>query len=131
MPHLHKWDPQWNTGVAVVDEEHRKLFNMFMVFNDAWDVGYGFSILGSMLTEVLDYTNYHFQHEEEELQKRGYAGLEEHRIRHQQLRQQALEYQKRFMQGGDRDRLGLDVALFLQNWLIHHIQEMDLQAFRG
>ena len=130
-----KWNPDWSTGVENIDAEHNKLFSMFEIFGDACSEGLGASVVASILDDVLEYTIFHFDGEEKQLAERNYALLAEHQEIHRDLKDRVAAYRKSVLEcDHDRDALeslGMSVGSFLQDWLIQHIMEKDIPAFKG
>jgi hemerythrin-like metal-binding protein len=130
-----KWNSDLNTGVENIDAEHNKLFSMFEIFGDACSEGWGASVVASILDDVLEYTIFHFDGEEKQLAQRNYALLAQHQEIHQDLKDRVAAYRKSVVEcDHDRDALeslGMSVGGFLQDWLIQHIMEKDIPAFKG
>lgn len=87
--------------------------------------GKGKEILGTVLTELLDYTAYHFETEERMLLHYGYAEYEAHKIMHDDLTRRAKELKTQLDLGNNL--ITRDAMLFLSNWLNVHILEVDKQ----
>jgi len=112
-------------GVPLVDEDHKKLVSMVNELFSACFAGVGDEAVSAILDKVIDYTQYHFAHEEEFLRERASPSLEPHAEEHRKLTEQVLAIRQ---QGASA--LSEDVLEFLRDWLTHHILETDMASFR-
>jgi len=53
--------------------------------------------------------------------------IQEHKAKHDALRKTISDMMEEFIEDGATDRLAQSVETFLGNWLIKHIQEVDLR----
>jgi hemerythrin-like metal-binding protein len=120
---LITWKPEYSVNVAEIDGQHRLLIDLINRLYDAMRSGQGAAALGPVLTELVEYTDYHFTAEENLLRRSGYPGLDEHRQVHAQLRERTRELLDRFNAG--HSAITMDAMLFLSNWLNVHILEVD------
>lgn len=117
------WHGHYSVNVPVIDNQHKKLIDLANQLYDAMRAGKGLDVLGPVLTELVDYTAYHFECEERLLQQHGYPEHDEHKEQHDSLAEKARQFKDAFAQGqGSR---AMDVMLFLSNWLNIHILEVD------
>ncbi len=120
---LVEWSDQFSVHIAAIDEEHKHLFDLLNIVNSAIVYGKGKEILEYALTELIIYTELHFQHEEAAMEKYGYPGLAMHRIEHKHLIDQVHGYIKKYHDG----ILGVtEFTIFIKGWLINHIERDDL-----
>ena len=85
-------------------------------------------VLAEVLTELIAYTVYHFNREEQVMAACGYPELEAHRDEHNALTREVEDLRRRF--GESDPDLGRDELLaFLTGWLDHHIMLQD-KAYR-
>jgi hemerythrin len=120
------WTDELSVGVDVIDKDHKKLLSLLNEMNyiiDA-DVITNKGAIESVLSEIIDYTNYHFDREEMLMAACDYPELESHKQAHETLKGQG----QRFMDNFNHDSTSFDptvVRLFLRNWLVDHIMGMD------
>jgi hemerythrin len=69
---LIKWKDVFSVKVSEVDNQHKKLIGLINQLYDAMRVGKGREVLGSVLTELVNYTIYHFSTEERLFREYGY-----------------------------------------------------------
>jgi len=125
MP-LMNWSDKMSVGVAVFDEEHKKLVGMLNELYDGVQAGKGTVVLGKVLDGLISYTAGHFKREEQAFAQTGYPNAVAHKKEHDDLTAQVLDVQKKFKSGA-AGTLSMEVMNFLKNWLIKHIQGSDKQ----
>ncbi|MFH1853584.1 MAG: bacteriohemerythrin [Candidatus Neomarinimicrobiota bacterium] len=121
------WDDEWNINVAEIDADHKKLVSMIQHLFGALITNQGAEHIQNIFFELIDYTRYHFNREEEIYNKHGFPELEEHKIQHRQLIQQVLDVSKKIIAEGKTADLSDELFEFLKSWLVNHILEEDLK----
>jgi hemerythrin len=120
---LFAWDAVYSVSIREIDRQHQKLFALFNELYDAMQQGDGNEVIGKVLASVVDYTAYHFAHEEELFRKYGYPDEAAHRAEHANLTEQAKALEQRLRAGQSEVT---EVTLkFLCDWLTHHIIVSD------
>lgn len=119
------WSQKYSVGVREMDEQHEVLLAICIELVQAMERGTESTVLVNTLRELVGYTRTHFVAEERLLELHGFAGLDGHRSIHERLLRQVGRYVVRFAEG-DR-RFAAELADFLENWLIGHIQNTDRQ----
>ena len=117
------WDEVLSVGVDEIDEDHRKLVEIFNILNHAVQEGESPEYLAAVLEELINCTVWHFSHEERLMLKHGYEDLKEHREEHQQLIQSVKELQEKIL-GSGKGVAEEDIE-FLEGWLTEHILTAD------
>ena len=117
------WKPEYDTGVATVDEQHRHLVDIINRFEDALLRGKGSRQMNEILNDLVGYTQEHFASEERLMQEAEYPQLALHQGQHRQLLQKIERFQFEFNRQGRR--ITADVHDFLFYWLITHILRDD------
>jgi hemerythrin len=128
MP-LMTWTEKLSVGVAVLDEDHKRLVAMVNDLYDAMQAGHAKDSLGRILDELVKYTQVHFAREEKFFEQTAYPASGPHKQEHDTLTRQVLDVQQKYMAGAAAT-LSIDVLRFLKNWLINHIQVND-QKYRA
>lgn len=122
MPFL-TWNDKYTVGVGEIDEQHRHLFKLTNDFHDALTIGTAKKNLGDALDALVDYARRHFMDEEKLMADSQYPELAHHRIEHDRLTREALDFRARFVEG--KPVSTLEFAKFLSDWLVKHIIVMD------
>ncbi len=85
--------------------------------------GKGKDVLGKTLSDLVDYTAYHFTQEEELFKTYAYPDYLPHKKEHDALKSQAVDLREQFTRG--ELFLSNKTVLFLKNWLNGHILGSD------
>jgi hemerythrin len=120
---LFKWSSDLSVGIEEFDSHHKRLIQLINDLNDAISAGNEATATREVLTELTNYTMYHFFAEEEAMQKYGYPGYQQHRQEHIALIEKTLGFVQDWHRG--ETGLGREVLEFLKGWLMHHILHTD------
>lgn len=125
------WDNSLSVDIKEIDEDHRKLLDLFNILNHSLKNGDAANYIEAVLEELISLTVWHFRHEERLMLKYGYDAMAEHVTEHQQLTESVRKLHKKFMQEG-KTLLTQDIT-FLESWLTGHIlgADMELGAYLG
>ena len=123
------WDNTLSVQVQEIDDDHRKLVDLFNLLNHAVREEEPEELVEVLLEELISCTDCHFKHEERLMLKYRYDGFEAHRREHQELINSINELQKTRRSKGKP--VTADDIEFLEHWLTGHIlgPDMDLGAY--
>ena len=119
-----QWNESLATGIEEIDNDHKKLISFYNDFFAACLSSMGQEVVNTTLNNLIEYTKYHFQHEEELMKKENYPGLAEQKSEHEKLLQTTLELQDKVRQGFS-ENVSNNVLMFLNNWLETHLMGLD------
>ena len=94
------WDNVLSVGLHEIDEDHRNLVKIFNILNRSLSKGESPEYLAAVLEELVNYTVWHFSHEERLMLKFGYEEIEQHKAEHQELIESAKYLQQNILQAG-------------------------------
>ncbi|MCP5464625.1 MAG: bacteriohemerythrin [Deltaproteobacteria bacterium] len=120
-----EWDNSMSVGIAAMDTQHKKLFDLINNLYRNMKAGQTKETLADSLNQLVSYTATHFKSEEELINSHGYPDFDDHLDLHIKLVDQVCDFQKKFQAGNAK--LGLELFQFLKNWLFHHILEEDMK----
>ena len=125
------WDNSLSVDIKEIDDDHRKLLELFNILNHSVNEGDAANYIEAVLEELISFTVWHFRHEERLMLKYGYEGIAEHKMEHQQLIESARTLEKKFLLGGKP--LSVEDIEFLEQWVTGHIlgADMDLGSYLG
>lgn len=125
MEHV-AWNENMSVGVAVLDDDHKKLIDMFNGLLKTGIAEKDRESLSGLLGGLSDYTKVHFAREEDLMERQKYPNLDQHRAAHRYF---IDEVQKLCQDNDDSNEmmLRIDLILLLKEWLIEHIQNVDAQ----
>ncbi len=124
------WENTLRVGIDEIDEDHRRLVDLFNIFNHSVTEGDAPEYLAAVLEELVNCTVWHFSHEERLMLKYGYEGFAEHKAEHEELIRSVRTLQH-IVQAGKP--VSIENLEFLEQWLTGHIlsTDMKLGSFLG
>lgn len=124
MSHYFEWLDSFTVGIPAVDEDHKMLVGLVNRVVTAIGDHHGRDVLNDTFNRLLEYTAYHFDREEQVMQRSAFPGLEAHRAMHDQLIRQVLRYLRLHR----RNELEpVELGEFLIDWLTTHILHEDMK----
>lgn len=125
------WDSTLSVDVDEIDEDHRRLVDLFNILARSVEGGASYIYINAVLEELISCAIWHFRHEERLMLKYDYEDYEVHKAGHQKLIEGARMMQEKF-QHEDREML-IDEIEFLEHWLTGHIlgDDMELGEYLG
>jgi len=123
---IFPWDDHFNTGIAMVDQQHIRLVTLLNSLARAVAFKSDDLQLNGIFNELLDYTVYHFETEEAIWEKyfSKETLLEDHKATHQSFVETIVR-----LKAEQKKRSGTEIAeetlAFLARWLASHILETD------
>jgi len=123
MPVIY-WTEDLSVGTDTIDADHKILIDMINKLDDAIKTKEPHETVNQVLSELLDYTGYHFDREEALMKAANYPDYEAHARTHGILRAQVADIRNRYERNPNsiHER---EVLAFLKNWLTAHILGRD------
>ena len=119
------WDKVLSVGNDEIDEDHRRLTELFNILNHSVTKEEDPEYLAAVLEELINCTVWHFSHEERLMVKYNYPDLADHRDEHQALVKSARKFQDKMLESDMQiDTKDLE---FLERWLTGHILSTDMK----
>ena len=115
------WQDDLNTGIEVIDQQHRRIVEMLNHLYNA-QRSMERTVVGEVIDELVDYTLSHFAFEEELMEEAGYAFCAAHKRVHEVFVKRVSEYRMRFQAGED---ITDELRTMLSRWLFNHIRNDD------
>ena len=109
--------------VKLLNEQHRKLFDILKELYNAMEDKSNKSALRVILNNLSLYIKQHLEAEEALLQKYAYPDLEEQREQHKLFIKKIEDFKNDFE--NNKFMLYFEMAIFLKNWIANHIEEID------
>ena len=122
MP-LITWGPQIETGIQIIDAQHKRLVGIINELNEAMKEDRSNEIMAATMAELVDYTHTHFGTEMRLLSNHGYDHFDEHIREHKIFTDQIEMYRDR-VDAGSRS-VDVSVMEYLREWLVNHITVSD------
>jgi hemerythrin len=117
-----KWSADLNTGIEVIDKQHKVIVDYINQLDDARATGLKKEAVGKVIDDLADYTTSHFSFEESMQEEAKYPFLKAHQKVHELFVRRVAEYQNRFKKGED---ISEELHSLMFNWLYGHIKSDD------
>lgn len=122
------WQPEFATGVPIIDDQHRVLIGMLNDANARLSDQSPLDDYARIVQGLLSYAGYHFQTEEKLIVEEGYdkahaAEADKHLMQHKAFAAKVVAVQEG-MKAGQRIAKA-DLVGFLTHWLTDHILHTD------
>lgn len=122
---MMQWVDELSVNIRWVDEQHIRLIDLINELHKAMSSGKGKEAIADVLTQLKEYTVFHFGREEKEFTKYGYPESETHKVAHQMFVAKIDSFEEKILSG--RSSVTMEVLDFLKDWLIKHIMGVDQQ----
>ena len=117
------WKDSYSVGIESIDNDHKKLIHLINNLQTAVDYKTDKLFERQTLDEVIDYTHYHFDREEEFMEKYDYPDFVPHKAKHKEMIEKVNEFVLEF-ETDEEDSIQSLLA-YLKSWLINHINGTD------
>jgi methyl-accepting chemotaxis protein len=117
------WSNDLVLGVALQDEDHKRLVMLINELHAAMRQRGGREAMRQVLVELVKYTQYHFTREERLMVDHGYPRHEQHHKYHEGFVQKVDDFMRKFE--NESASLSIETMAFLKDWLRDHICERD------
>ena len=122
---MMQWSDDYSVEIQEIDEQHKCIVAYINELYEALSRKENRDLVADVIQKLLEYTKIHFAVEEALMRIFHYEGYEHHKEIHDNIVQQVLTYQGKFMAGDEE--VGMELLMFLKGWLFEHINKMDRQ----
>jgi NNP family nitrate/nitrite transporter-like MFS transporter len=120
---LISWDDEFSVGIDAIDSQHKHLLGLINKIDDVIQNGGAYEKFASIVTDLIDYANRHFAHEEKLMDENHCPDLDRHKRSHDRLREELLRWQEKVAKARAEEMR--EHMLFLRIWFPGHILNMD------
>jgi len=124
----YTWSEGYSVGDPILDGHHQTLINLFNDVSELLTTDYADEKLLQLLTQLKDYTVFHFDEEEKRMVAKNYPDYEIHVAKHQTFINQVATSLTKVQ--SHPEEVTEDLFIFLSQWLITHIQQDD-KKYKG
>lgn len=125
MP-VFNWTNDYSVDTPLMDDHHKQLFNLMNKLTDVMDKGTAQTTIGSLLDELIKYSEYHFGEEERLMEQARYPGLYSQRVEHQAFLNKLREFRSKVANNPDGAIfVAAEASMVASDWLKFHIRKMD------
>jgi hemerythrin len=120
-----EWEDRFSVGVALIDEQHKKLVDITNDLFRACQSGdeKAREFFRATTHTAVDYVKFHFSTEEQVMERIHYPGMAEHKSQHADFVKEVLANVKNFEEG--RKFVPNQFVRFLRDWVLTHIAVTD------
>jgi hemerythrin len=123
-----EWQDSWSVGNLSLDEDHKRLISIIEKFGQGRTRSMD---TARIISDLEEYTKYHFTREEKLMEKANIPGLEDHKKSHQAFIEWLRTVRQTFAISREaRSVLIETVDDYLQDWLKNHILKTDM-GYKG
>lgn len=120
-----QWSDEYSVDIEEIDEQHKCIVAYINELYEALAKKGNRELVADIVHKLVEYTKIHFAVEETLMRIFHYNGYDAHKAIHDNIVQQVLVYQGKFMAGDDK--VGMELLMFLKGWLFDHINKVDKQ----
>ena len=119
-----KWDGSFATGIHMIDEQHKSLFEIVNNLQEKMHTRASRASLLTTLDSMKQYARFHFETEERLMEKYEYPGTEYHKLEHKEF---SLKTEELFWEVNEKDipALFVESLTYLLNWIVKHVAGSD------
>lgn len=120
-----RWTEELAVGINAFDEEHKILFEMINDFYNNLKNQSNKENISALISEIKDYTENHFKHEETIMLRYHYPDYELHKKEHETLSLKVEELENKLNRG--KLILTFEITNSLKDWITNHVDKVDKQ----
>lgn len=121
------WRSSLSVGNELIDSQHQKLVDIINQLFDGISKKDAQLKMEEIFKELIAYTKYHFNAEEEMMMRTGSPLLIQHKKAHQDFISKVNTLKLSGIIGDEK--LKMEVFKYLKNWLTEHIMNVDKSTF--
>ncbi|MCG8696457.1 MAG: bacteriohemerythrin [Bacteroidales bacterium] len=118
------WKDDYNTGIDIMDEQHKKLVLLLDELYTSIQSGKGHQVLFDILIGLSEYSIDHFTTEEKLMREYGFKDIQKHSVEHQKLINDLNDFNNKYISGNTS--LPVQLTDYLKDWLTNHILKTDM-----
>ena len=119
------WRPEYETGDAAIDSQHKQLFVLTRNVIEACVAGQNTYMLSQALDFLAEYAVRHFADEEALQVQYNYYDYQNHKKLHEAFAEKVGGLIAEYKAGGSTEKLRNNVHSIIVRWLVQHIQGED------
>ncbi len=120
-----EWNENYSVGIKTMDNHHKKLFHIVNELHNGMSSGYTAEVLRKVLSELIDYTKYHFTEEEDLMSKYDYSELSSQKEAHNKFIKTLQDLQQQFDEKKGELTIIMKMQNLLSSWWVDHIIGVD------
>lgn len=118
------WSEEFATGIDIIDQQHKRLFEYFEEIEQCIDASDGEGV-EDICRGLIDYAISHNTFEESLMEKAGYAMRDAHHQVHEAFKDRCQNYLDKIDNGTEPLKVAREMRTDIGLWLINHIKRED------
>ena len=119
------WSEKFEIADTLVDNQHKRLIEIYNELHQSMEKGKSQAQLITIIGKLIDYTQYHFETEEDIMDEASYPYLLAHQKIHDSFIADVKKFQQRVVK--EKELITLEILDFLKNWIENHILSEDMK----
>ncbi len=120
---LIKWSDRFILGIETIDKQHQKWIEFINKLYRALKSAETEENLNQILSELIEYTKYHFGFEEKYMQEFGYENIEQHKLEHEKFVNYLYSSFSKYIE--QNATVPYDLIIYLKQWVENHVLITD------
>lgn len=124
-----KWKDTFSCNIREIDDQHKKLFQIgseLFELASLKDNADHYDEIMKIINELKDYTIYHFNYEENLMEKHFYRNYAEHKIEHEAFIKAIAKIENSDLDAHQSASV-MKLIIFISDWITSHILKTDIQ----
>ncbi|MDD5186409.1 MAG: hemerythrin family protein [Paludibacter sp.] len=117
------WNDSFLLNIEIIDKQHKRFFEIFDTILLLSKKEGNEGELSNVINELQEYAHFHFQTEEDLIQKANAPNSDLHIIQHEFFIRKIKEF--RMANNYSNPVLINQIVIFMRKWLLMHISEVD------
>ena len=117
------WDESFSVKIGHIDEQHREMMRHINMLYCAMEERSNGDRVSRLIDDLIQYTKFHFNTEEELIISHSYPEYKIHKAAHDSIMDQISEIREGL--DGGAIKLSPELIDFLYDWLVTHIIDTD------
>jgi hemerythrin len=122
MAAIH-WEESMSVGVSILDVDHRRLVEILARLQNSVGEHSNRELIAATIATLLEYTEEHFRHEEESMERFNYPDIAQHVGEHNDLMRKLLAFKDNAERG--QTASAIELMDFLGGYLTNHMLGAD------
>lgn len=120
-------DKPYSIGIGEIDDQHAIFFKILNDLNEAIQKHEEKQCINEIMERLIEYTEFHFKHEENYFEKFDYEDRERHCEQHRIFIKKLENFLPELEQKGHIREMALILYDELYSWFVNHILYVDLE----
>lgn len=125
---MFKWKESFSCNIKEIDNQHKTLFDLgqkiynIVSLNDGYD---HYDEILNTISELQNYTVYHFNYEEKLMEDYNYPDIENHKKQHKAFIHKVANLDEEYIDEHQK-KISMDLLVFILDWIGNHILKSDM-----